>query len=121
MSESTVLYEAADGLAIITLNRPEARNALSSALMRDLTRALEQATGDASVRAVILTGAGDAFCAGVDLKEFGSLDGETPAGSRLIRSLHAQTDAGWTLERDGNEPLATRLKIMKKRSGSPGP
>ena len=35
------------------------------------------------------------------------VDGETPAGSRLIRSLHAQTDAGWTLERDGNEPLAT--------------
>ena len=35
------------------------------------------------------------------------VDGETPAGSRLIRSLHAQTDAGWTLDRDGNEPLAT--------------
>lgn len=78
MSESTVLYVAAEGIATLTLNRPQARNALSSALMRDLTQALERANADEAVRVVILTGAGDAFCAGVDLKEFGKLAGESP-------------------------------------------
>lgn len=78
MSESTVQLEVAEGIATITLDRPEARNALSAALMRDLTSAFERACADDSARVVILTGAGDAFCAGVDLKEFGSLDGASP-------------------------------------------
>ncbi len=76
MSESTVLYEVRDGVATITLNRPRAKNALSTALMRDLTNALETASRDEVVRVVILTGAGDAFCAGVDLKEFGQASDE---------------------------------------------
>ena len=82
MSESTVLYEANEGLATITLNRPHAKNALSSALMRDLTAALESATQDEAIRVVILTGAGDAFCAGVDLKEFGQLQGSADPAER---------------------------------------
>jgi enoyl-CoA hydratase len=82
MSESTVLYEAEDGVATITLNRPEAKNALSSALMRDLTAALEAASQDDTVRVLILTGAGNAFCAGVDLKEFGQRKGKADAQER---------------------------------------
>jgi len=78
MSDSTVLLEVSDGIATITLNRPEARNALSAALMRDLASAFDRVSADDSARVVILTGAGEAFCAGVDLKEFGSLEGETP-------------------------------------------
>ena len=76
MSESSkgaptelVLIERGDGIAVITLNRPQARNALSSALLRDLRSALAEVDGDDSVRAVILTGADPAFCAGLDLKE----------------------------------------------------
>lgn len=82
MSESTVLYEVADSVATLTLNRPKAKNAISSALMRDLTAALESASEDDAVRVLILTGAGDAFCAGVDLKEFGQLQGESDPAKR---------------------------------------
>ncbi len=85
MSESdgsTVLYEVEDGIATITMNRSEARNALSMALQRDLSAAFARADGDEAVRVVILTGAGPAFTAGVDLKEFGETggtdDGERP-------------------------------------------
>jgi enoyl-CoA hydratase len=72
---STVLYEADGGIATITMNRPEARNALSMALQRDLSAALARADAEEDVRVVILTGAGVAFTAGVDLKEFGQTGG----------------------------------------------
>ena len=74
---STVLYEVEDGIATITMNRPEARNALSMALQRDLSAAFARADEDEEVRVVILTGAGPAFTAGVDLKEFGQTGGST--------------------------------------------
>ena len=70
MSESVCSYEVANGVATITLDRPEAKNALSAALMDQLTRAIERAVEDPDVRVLILTGAGDAFCAGLDLQEF---------------------------------------------------
>lgn len=76
---STILYAVEDGIATITLNRPHAKNALSTGLQRDLSVGFDRATADEGVRVVILTGAGDAFCAGVDLKEFGTLgDGDGP-------------------------------------------
>lgn len=65
----TVLRDDAGQVRILTLNRPEARNALNSALIEALYDALCEADADASVRAVILTGADPAFCAGVDLKQ----------------------------------------------------
>jgi len=77
---STVLFEAEGGIATITLNRPEAKNALSVALQRDLSAAFDRATELEDVRVVILTGAGTAFCAGVDLKEFGTLDQKSSDG-----------------------------------------
>lgn len=54
---------------VLTMNRPEARNALSSGLIEDLFAAMSDADDDDSVRAIVLTGADPAFCAGVDLKE----------------------------------------------------
>jgi len=78
MSESdgsTVLYEVEDGIATITMNRPEARNALSMALQRDLSASFARADSEEEVRVLILTGAGPAFTAGVDLKEFGQTGG----------------------------------------------
>jgi enoyl-CoA hydratase/carnithine racemase len=57
------------GVATLTLNRPQARNALSLALMARLQEALEAIDGDAAVRVVVLAGAGPAFCAGHDLRE----------------------------------------------------
>jgi 2-(1,2-epoxy-1,2-dihydrophenyl)acetyl-CoA isomerase len=66
----TVLYEVSDGLATITLNRPEAMNALNIEAKEALRDAVRSAAGDDAVRAVLLTAAGDrAFCVGQDLKE----------------------------------------------------
>ena len=66
----TVLYELSEnGVATITLNRPEAMNSLTVESKTALREAVEKAAADASARAVILTGAGRAFCAGQDLRE----------------------------------------------------
>lgn len=69
MSESPVLYEVADGVATVTLNRPDAMNSLNIATKDALKDALEQAAADDAVRCVVLTGTGRAFCVGQDLKE----------------------------------------------------
>ena len=73
MNESVVLREVSDGgVAVLTLNRPQAMNALSRELLDTLARAIDEASADARVRVLILTGAGRAFCAGLDLKELGA-------------------------------------------------
>jgi enoyl-CoA hydratase/carnithine racemase len=69
---SVLLTEDANGVRLMTLNRPEARNALSSELLDRLVEALHAAEGDPEVRAVVLTGADPAFCAGLDLREAGA-------------------------------------------------
>ncbi len=66
-----VLYEVDNGAAWLTLNRPERRNALSDELVSDLRSLLDRAIADDGVRAIVLTGAGTAFCAGADLKKGG--------------------------------------------------
>ena len=68
MSAPELLLEKEEGYAILTLNRPEARNALSPPLLLDLCATFRTLQADSDVRAVILTGAGSAFCAGLDLK-----------------------------------------------------
>ena len=65
-----VLSELKEGVATITLNRPERLNAINPALLAGLTAALRAADADTAVRAIVLRGAGRAFCAGDDLKEF---------------------------------------------------
>ncbi len=67
MADAT-LYTVRQGAAWITLNRPEARNALSAALVNELDARLAAALDDAAVRCIVLTGNGSAFCAGADLK-----------------------------------------------------
>jgi enoyl-CoA hydratase/carnithine racemase len=64
-----LLEERVDGALRLTLNRPQARNALSVALMTTLTEALGRAAGDVETRVVVIAGAGPAFCAGHDLRE----------------------------------------------------
>ena len=71
-----VLIEQADGVALVTLNRPQAMNALSQALRGELHAAMTALDANDDVRAVVLTGAGDrAFTAGLDLKELGASEG----------------------------------------------
>jgi enoyl-CoA hydratase len=71
-----VLSEARDGVLEITLNRPEARNAVNAAVAEGVAAALDRLDGDDALRAGILTGAGKAFCSGMDLKAF--VAGERP-------------------------------------------
>ncbi len=72
MSYQFIKKEITDGVAVITLNRPEVRNALSLALLKELHDALVTADGSDDVDVIILTGAGTAFSAGIDMKDFES-------------------------------------------------
>jgi len=67
MAFETLLYEVSDGIATLTLNRPERLNAVNGTVIRELVDAFDRADADDAVRAVIVTGAGRAFCAGADL------------------------------------------------------
>ena len=76
MSDEPVLTDVSAGVATLTLNRPDNRNALSAELVNGLGSALREADADPDVRVIVLTNAGPAFCAGADLK--GSGPGVTP-------------------------------------------
>ncbi|WP_069885181.1 enoyl-CoA hydratase/isomerase family protein [Streptomyces luteocolor] len=78
----SVLYEVSDGLATITINRPEAMNAMNTEAKVALREAARAAAADAAVRAVLLTATGRAFCVGQDLKEhIGNLAVDREAGT----------------------------------------
>ena len=70
MADDAILYEVKDAIATITLNRPEAYNALNIALARDFFHAALEADENRAVRCIVVTGAGKAFCAGGDVKVF---------------------------------------------------
>ncbi len=70
MTDSLTILEEADGIAVLTLNRPEKRNALSRALREEIVQRLDELAKSDGVRAVVLTGAGTVFCAGFDRSEF---------------------------------------------------
>jgi enoyl-CoA hydratase len=76
MAEEAVLTEAAGGVLLITLNRPDARNAVNAALAQGVDAALERLDSDDEIKVGILTGAGRGFSAGMDLKAF--VAGESP-------------------------------------------
>ncbi len=83
MSEPLVATEVdAAGYAVLTLNRPAQLNALSRALMSELAAAIDACEANPAVRVLILTGAGRAFCAGLDLKEIGAGQGSLGAGGQ---------------------------------------
>jgi len=69
MPYQTILYETRGAVALLTLNRPERVNALNAAMLEEIGRALDAAEADVAVRAVVVTGAGNAFSSGFDLKE----------------------------------------------------
>ena len=79
-------YEVAEAVATITLDRPEARNALDATLKRELLAAIRAAGRDRAVRVIVLTGAGSAFCAGQDLRETTGPD--APPLSTVLRETY---------------------------------
>jgi methylglutaconyl-CoA hydratase len=92
----------ARGLATLTLDRPEARNALSGELVTRLTDVLAELAGDHSVRAVAITGAGSVFCAGADIGEMRAAGAATPAQNEADARRFATM-----LERLDNQPQPT--------------
>src|SRR5437764_13637497 len=93
----TIEYAVDDGIATITLNRPEALNAFTGQMMSEMIDAFDQIDADDSVRAVVVTGAGRGFCAGADLSGGGAT---FDAGQRSS----APAD-----HRDGGGPLTVRI------------
>jgi enoyl-CoA hydratase len=89
MSDDVVLVDVAERVAVITLNRPDQRNALNRAVRRALPAAVTRCDNDDDVDVMILTGADPAFCAGVDLKEFGA--GEVEPGEGFAEVGDART------------------------------
>jgi enoyl-CoA hydratase len=75
MADDILLLDIADGVAVVTLNRPQAMNALSRALRAALVEAFARLAADPAVEVIILTGSGRAFSAGLDLKELGGESG----------------------------------------------
>ena len=70
MESPHLLYARRDALATLTINRPDARNALSHEMVTELRQALREAKRDPAVRVIVITGAGSIFCAGADLNSF---------------------------------------------------
>jgi enoyl-CoA hydratase len=104
-----VLYEVADRVATITLNRPDARNALSTEVLRLIPELAQRADADADVDVVLLTGADPAFCAGLDLKELGSTGGNLRGGSGAVGE--DRPDIGTVDGRPGPFPQLTKPVI----------
>jgi enoyl-CoA hydratase/carnithine racemase len=103
-SFETLIYDVADGVATVTLNRPEKLNAFNTRMMADMIAVFDETDRDDSVRAVIVTGAGRAFCAGADL----SAGGETfDYDKRGGEDRSARTVDG--LQRDGGGLLTLRI------------
>ncbi|MFD9562637.1 enoyl-CoA hydratase-related protein [Streptomyces sp. NPDC059994] len=101
----TVLYEVTDGLATITLNRPDAMNAMNTEAKVALRDAARAAAADPAVRAVLLTATGRAFCVGQDLKEHVSL---------LAADREAGTGSTMSTVREHYNPIVKALTEMPK-------
>jgi 2-(1,2-epoxy-1,2-dihydrophenyl)acetyl-CoA isomerase len=123
----SVRWDLDGAVATITLNRPQARNALTAELKTELLRALRQAGSSPEVRAVLITGAGQAFCAGQDLREHaefleaaGSRDGaapatgDAPAGVSPAGARPAGPPAALDTVREHYNPLVMAIRSMPK-------
>lgn len=89
MPYETILYDAADGVATITLNRPDSYNAMTAQMYEDLLDAFKQISRDNAVRVVVLTGAGKGFCSGADLMQMqGQLQSNIEIGDVLRQGLN---------------------------------
>ncbi|MDO9438464.1 enoyl-CoA hydratase-related protein [Hydrogenophaga sp.] len=100
---ATIAYEERGAVALVTLNRPDALNSFTRQMHRDLWAALDLAEANASIRALVITGAGRGFCAGADLAEF-----DFEPGPDLI----ARANPGPVIDEAFN-PTARRLQALR--------
>ena len=114
MAYKYILYEVADGVATITLNRPEARNSVSLDLISEMVDAFDRIDADDAVRAVIVTGSGKTFCAGADLSAGDTAFDYDAQGMPSPRRADGSIDYSHPAVRDGAGILTLRIyRCMK--------
>lgn len=89
MSYEDILYRVEEGVAVITLNRPDRLNAWRGEMDRDVRAAMRAATDDPAVRVIVLTGAGRGFCAGADMNALTSIQSDSRAAAGATRTVEA--------------------------------
>ena len=116
MPYETILTELSDSIFTITLNRPDKLNALNTAMIHDLIAAFDVADADDAVRAIIVTGAGRAFCAGADLSGGGrTFDREArPDRPPIPNGPDGKPDLSSEAARDGGGRITLRIFACRK-------
>ena len=104
MSYKCLIYDEKDGVATLTMNRPERLNALGDTLRDDLHNAIMRASDDPAIRAIVLTGAGRGFCSGGDVKVMNE-NKERGAGRPLLDQVAPSRDRTVLAMRDAPKPL----------------
>lgn len=94
-----ILYELNHGVATVTLNRPAQKNALSELLRNELAEVVRSVQRDSGIRALVLAGAGGAFCAGGDLRNIASAALDNAGWHQRFRGIHAWLAELLTLDR----------------------
>lgn len=92
MDYQTIRYDVADFILTLTLNRPEQLNAFTVEMANELEHAFRRASDDDSVRAIVVTGAGRAFCAGMDLSKAGNVFGLDESQQPTVADMHERLD-----------------------------
>ncbi len=115
MSWEFVLFGKEDGIGTITLNRPEAMNALGGGMRQEILAALETAVSDAEVKVIVFTGAGKAFCAGGDVKEF--VSGQTRGEATLSLDQRPTRDKVVLLIQSTGKPVIASVNGVAAGGG----
>jgi enoyl-CoA hydratase/carnithine racemase len=121
MAFEQIKYEIADNILTITLNRPDKMNAFTGIMQKELIAAFDAADADDTVRAVIVTGAGKAFCAGADLSEGGATFDRAARPDRKTAPLRPNGEVEWSDDavRDGGGRVTLRMyKCLKPIIGA---
>ena len=114
MAYQTILYEVADSILTITLNRPDKLNAFNGAMQAELIDAFDQADRDDTIRAIIVTGAGRAFCAGADLSSGANTFDRDARRGPVRRLPDGNVDYSDPQARDGGGQVTLRIfKCLK--------
>ena len=121
MAYEQIKYEVEDNILTITLNRPDKMNAFTHIMMDELISAFDAADADDNVRAIIVTGAGRAFCSGADLSEGGKTFDRAARADRKTAPLRPNGEVEWSDDavRDGGGRVTLRIfKCLKPVIGA---
>ncbi|MBX2806566.1 MAG: enoyl-CoA hydratase [Hyphomicrobiales bacterium] len=116
-AQPPLIREDHDGVTVLTLNRPRTINALSEDTLDALQKAFEKIAGDHAVKAVILRGAGENFCAGHNLKEMTARRGDGDGGFQYYKDLFASCSRMMTLVVQLPQPVIAEVKGVATAAG----